>query len=74
MVRLEGFTKPVQVDGNEYICLLWDTIGSNDFEKLRPLSYPKVILMFVKIIYIHLTLTLKVSRIPISCMYHAYPY
>jgi len=38
---LEGFTKSVVVNGSEYICLLWDTIGSNDFEKLRPLSYPK---------------------------------
>jgi len=38
---LEGFTKPVVVNEKEYICLLWDTIGSPDFDRLRPLSYPK---------------------------------
>lgn len=71
MRRLEGFTKPVQVDGTEYICLLWDTIGSNDFEKLRPLSYPKVLYTVCKDNQ-KSALCVKYLLTYISCMNYAY--
>ncbi|XP_067615039.1 ras-like GTP-binding protein RhoL [Eurosta solidaginis] len=30
----------ITVDGNEYNLTLWDTAGQEDYERLRPLSYP----------------------------------
>lgn len=30
------------LDGQEYNVTLWDTAGQEDYERLRPLSYPHV--------------------------------
>lgn len=30
------------IDGKEYNLTLWDTAGQEDYERLRPLSYPNV--------------------------------
>lgn len=30
------------MDGQEYNMCLWDTAGQEDYERLRPLSYPNV--------------------------------
>ncbi|XP_051862753.1 ras-like GTP-binding protein RhoL isoform X2 [Drosophila albomicans] len=30
----------IMVDDNEYNLTLWDTAGQEDYERLRPLSYP----------------------------------
>lgn len=32
----------IYVDGKEYSLTLWDTAGQEDYERLRPLSYPNV--------------------------------
>lgn len=32
----------ITVDDNEYNLTLWDTAGQEDYERLRPLSYPNV--------------------------------
>lgn len=32
----------IQVDDKEYSLTLWDTAGQEDYERLRPLSYPNV--------------------------------
>eukprot|EP00731_Ephydatia_muelleri_P028303 Em0019g1176a len=29
------------VDGKPYVLCLWDTLGQSDYDKLRPLAYPK---------------------------------
>lgn len=35
----------IYVDGKEYSLTLWDTAGQEDYERLRPLSYPNVSLL-----------------------------
>ncbi|KAK3089264.1 hypothetical protein FSP39_002196 [Pinctada imbricata] len=37
----DTYIKPVNVDGNEIDLALWDTAGQEEFDRLRPLSYPK---------------------------------
>lgn len=32
----------ILVDGKDYNLTLWDTAGQEDYERLRPLSYPNV--------------------------------
>ena len=32
----------IRVDGKDYNITLWDTAGQEDYERLRPLSYPNV--------------------------------
>lgn len=32
----------ITLDGKEYNLTLWDTAGQEDYERLRPLSYPNV--------------------------------
>ncbi|KAL1491320.1 hypothetical protein ABEB36_011933 [Hypothenemus hampei] len=36
----EHYGQKVSVDGAEYDVTLWDTAGQEDYERLRPLSYP----------------------------------
>ncbi|XP_011506501.1 PREDICTED: ras-like GTP-binding protein RhoL [Ceratosolen solmsi marchali] len=36
----ENYPKTIEVDGQEYDVTLWDTAGQEDYERLRPLSYP----------------------------------
>jgi len=37
----DNHAKTVTVDGVEFSLTLWDTAGQEEYEKLRPLSYPK---------------------------------
>jgi Ras-related C3 botulinum toxin substrate 1 len=34
------------VENREYNLTLWDTAGQEDYERLRPLSYPNVSMFF----------------------------
>ncbi|XP_031345936.1 ras-like GTP-binding protein RhoL isoform X1 [Photinus pyralis] len=36
----ENYAEVIKVDDQEYNVALWDTAGQEDYERLRPLSYP----------------------------------
>lgn len=40
----------IYVDGKEYSLTLWDTAGQEDYERLRPLSYPNVSIIIFQMI------------------------
>lgn len=40
--RFEHYGQKITVDDVEYDMTLWDTAGQEDYERLRPLSYPHV--------------------------------
>lgn len=45
----------ITVDGKEYALTLWDTAGQEDYERLRPLSYPNVSKMHNQLYHYHAT-------------------
>lgn len=40
--RFDNYIDNIYVDGQEFNVTLWDTAGQEDYERLRPLSYPNV--------------------------------
>jgi len=40
--RFDNYPYQIDIDGEEVNVTLWDTAGQEDYERLRPLSYPNV--------------------------------
>ena len=49
----DNFTTSVLVDGNEIHLGLWDTAGQEDYDRLRPLSYPETDVVVICFSLVH---------------------
>lgn len=63
LTRFDNLAKSVRVDGMKFSLTLWDTAGQEEYERLRPLSYPKV-----WFIYFTKTSLLPASSLPKSTL------
>lgn len=42
VLSFDNYAGIIHVDGQEFDMTLWDTAGQEDYERIRPLSYPNV--------------------------------
>lgn len=42
VLSFDNYAGMIHVDGQEFDMTLWDTAGQEDYERIRPLSYPNV--------------------------------
>nr|CAH7721830.1 unnamed protein product [Callosobruchus chinensis] len=43
----EAYAKDIEVDGQKMTLALWDTAGEEDYDRLRPLSYPRTSVVII---------------------------
>ena len=46
-IGVEFATRSIQVDAKTIKAQIWDTAGQEEYDRLRPLSYPETDLLFV---------------------------
>lgn len=50
VLSFDNYAGIIHVDGQEFDMTLWDTAGQEDYERIRPLSYPNVSLSLICLI------------------------